>query len=349
MSHSFSRTAVETLANLAVVGNVPAVRRALDGVSAADQRRLIAEADQFGQSPLDHAARQGHAALLRFFRTELLDDDVAALATLSATRNATRQTPLIGAADAGQLEVVQELVQHWHADAYARDENGYTALHCAAASDNAEVIEFLIGAGECQADMLRGSDDKHTPLHSAATFGSTAALRALVRLGANVNAVESNFRATPLALAIFNRHADCVATLLDAGADLDRHRNSHGHTAFDLAQTSSPEVRALVDAARTARRARRIDDDDWGEILGEADSTVAVLAEPGADDLLAELDDIVVEDPDSWQLDAAAPQPAMPPVAVLEALLSVLRGLTELAPAELVDEAPAMVLRAPFC
>ncbi len=349
MSHS--RRSVETLANLAVVGNVAAVRRALDGASVAEQRRVIAQADRFGQSPLDHAARQGHVRLLEFFRTELLDDDVAALSTLSATRNATRQTPLIGAADAGQLDVVVELVHNWHADVYARDENGYTAVHCAAASDHADVIEFLIGA-DCHADMLRGSDDKHTPLHSAATFGSLSALRSLLRLGANPNAVETNFRATPLALAIFNRHVDCVAALLDAGADLDRHRNAHGHTAFDLAQTSSPEVRALVDAARTAQRARRADDDDWGEILGDADSTVAVLAEPDADaSLLSELDDIVIEDPGSWQLDAAPPQPAMPPVAVLEALLSVLRNLTELAPPAPPDDvdAPALVLRAPFC
>jgi ankyrin repeat protein len=342
-------TLVELFANLSLVGNVERFERALSQ-HHADLFAVLQCADKFGETCVAHAARQGHAALLAFFRSCLRDS--ARLRLVAETRNATLQTPLILAADAGQLACVVELVRHWHSDVMSRDQNGYTALHCAAASDQVECIDFLL-LGGCGADMLLGSDDRHTPLHCAATFGSARAVDALLRLGADKNAVETNFKATPLSLAVFNRHAACTKLLLAAGADIDRLRNSHGDTAFDLAARSSPEIRALVDSARRARdeaAALRTVGDDWSDIVGAAESTVAALAADDAE-LVRELDAIVVDDDDvpaevpAAAAAAAATVPSASQTQVLEALLGVLRGVAQHAEADV----SAPLLRVPFC
>jgi ankyrin repeat protein len=348
MNVSQSSPLVELFANLSLVGNVERFERAMSQHTLfhADLFALLQRVDKFGETCVGHAARQGHAALLAFFRTCLLRDS-ARLRLLAEARNATLQTPLILAADAGQLACVVELVRHWHADVMSRDQNGYTALHCAAASDQVECIEFLLGA--CGADMLLGSDDRHTPLHSAATFGSARAVDALLRLGADVNAVETNFKATPLSLAVFNRHAACAELLLAAGADIDRLRNSHGDTAFDLAARSSPEIRALVDSARArneAAAALRTADDDWSDIVGAAESTVAALAADDAE-LVRELDAIVVDDDVSVAVPAAVPSESQ--TQVLEALLGVLRGVAQLSQRDAEADVGAPLLRVPFC
>ncbi len=60
-----------------------------------------------------------------------------------------------------------------------------------------------------------------TPLHLAASTNKTDCITALVRYGADVNAVEDN-QATPVLLAAYHGHTECIEALHNAKADLNR-------------------------------------------------------------------------------------------------------------------------------
>ena len=79
-----------------------------------------------------------------------------------------------------------------------RDEDGYSALHCAAYSDSFDVAVLLIKYG---ADVHGRTDDGWTPLHSAARWNSDSVASLLLAYGADVNA-HTNGRLTPIQLAV---------------------------------------------------------------------------------------------------------------------------------------------------
>ena len=69
-----------------------------------------------------------------------------------------------------------------------------------------------------------------TPLLAAACRGYTGILRALIRAGADLEAVGRK-RRRPLHIAARKGHVDCVAALVAAGADVDA-RDSSARTPF---------------------------------------------------------------------------------------------------------------------
>ncbi len=136
----------------------------------------------------------------------------------------------------------------------------YAGLHAAAAKDDAARIERLIAAGE-RPDVQDANG--RTPLHVATFFGHRAAARALLRLGADPNALDaqkydavtiasvrndvpmltlvldggasaknitSPYDGTALIAAAHLGHAEIVRTLIAVGAPLD-HVNNLGWTA----------------------------------------------------------------------------------------------------------------------
>jgi ankyrin repeat protein len=137
----------------------------------------------------------------------------------------------------------------------------YRGLHAAAAAGNAVEIEKLAGAG----GKLEDKDGNgRTPLHIAVFMGKRDAARALLRLGANPNALDgqrydivtiasvandvpmlklaieggasaknitSPYDGTALIAAAHLGHAEIVRTLIAAGAPLD-HVNNLGWTAL---------------------------------------------------------------------------------------------------------------------
>ncbi|MGE0564435.1 MAG: ankyrin repeat domain-containing protein [Pseudolabrys sp.] len=137
----------------------------------------------------------------------------------------------------------------------------YAGLHAAAARGDAADIEKLVKAGA----RIDAQDSRsRTPLHVAAFFRRHDAARTLIRLGANVNALEqqqydvitiasvnddvemlkiaiagggnaraitSPYQGTALIAAAHLGHADIVRTLIAAKAPLD-HVNNLGWTAL---------------------------------------------------------------------------------------------------------------------
>jgi hypothetical protein len=151
-------------------------------------------------------------------------------------------TPLITiAARAGAVEVMRYLIAAG-ADVNARTPAGETSLMLAAyfgmddgaASRRHEaVMQILVKAGA----SLESEWYSYTPLSYAAYKGSVRTVKFLIDLGARVDTDVDrgmSYVPTPLMMAAMMGHAECVETLLYAGADA-RIRVKDGLTARELA------------------------------------------------------------------------------------------------------------------
>ncbi len=135
-------------------------------------------------------------------------------------------------------------------DLHARNEDGDTPLHLAAAGGNSAAALLLVEGG---ADIEDRNFVGATPLHLAAAHDRAAIVTELLAAGADVNAVDSA-GITPL-LASLNpvrraqRAVDLPLRLLSLGADPNA-RDSHGRTPLYLAASAGElaVVRALLES-----------------------------------------------------------------------------------------------------
>lgn len=111
---------------------------------------------------------------------------------------------------------------------HAREDDGVTSLHVAAASGSVACVRALA----CIPPDVT-SHDGATPMHAAALMARDDVVRALINRGACVDA-RDNDQQTPLMLAARWGHASTVRALLDAGADSGA-RDAHGATALHMA------------------------------------------------------------------------------------------------------------------
>lgn len=102
------------------------------------------------------------------------------------------------------------------------------------------------GPGEVRAtDRVGGDDNGVTQLMRLSLKGDVSAVKALLELGADVNATDKDGE-TALMAASFNGNARVVRTLLEHGAEVNR-RSKTGWTALDLAvKRGNDEVRELL-------------------------------------------------------------------------------------------------------
>ena len=132
---------------------------------------------------------------------------------------------------------VTRCLAEFGADLKARDGNGWTPLHVAAAfGETPSVVAALLDAG---ADPRARDEHGRTPLHMVAWFSKTSAVvAALLDAGADLKA-RSKDGETPLHMAAwFSRTPSVVAALLDAGAD-PRAKNAKGKIPWDLIPDAS--------------------------------------------------------------------------------------------------------------
>ncbi len=143
---------------------------------------------------------------------------LAALAvSVLLTSATTSDTPLADAAMKGDAAGVRTLLASG-ADVNAARGDGMTALHWAAETGNAEIADILVNAGAILGVTTRLG--AYTPLHVAGRKGAAEVIRVLLDAGADPRAVAAT-GSTPLHLAAGSGSADAARHLLDAGAEVD--------------------------------------------------------------------------------------------------------------------------------
>ncbi|KAF1326263.1 Serine/threonine protein kinase, partial [Globisporangium splendens] len=239
----------------------------------------VDDQDEFGQSALRAAVREGHVAVAR----TLLD----AGATMDDNNGAVGEPLLFLAAKNGRADVVKLLVSmgasvhmknrygrtplfvavtRRHATVVAtliglsacvgeEDNDGKTALYFATRHKNADMVKLLIDLGACVHDKDKSGK---TALFAAAEHGYIDALKTLIEMGALVS-VKDIEGETPLIVAAREGQVDVVAALIDAGASVED-KNISGETPLIVAAS-----KGRVDVVRTLMEAgASISDKDNG-------------------------------------------------------------------------------------
>ncbi len=178
------------------------------------------------------------------------------MAVLKAVKTSTQfgkvdMTPMLAACQSGNLEQVRELVQQAEAaspeDLAAllneRDTNfaGSAALHWAAFSGNADLVQYLL---EAKADpRATNTRDKSHPLHLAARYGKTEAVDVLLRRAPEMLNNTNDKGNSALIEAAAQGHDETAKLLLGLRAALE-HRNTSHKTAL-LVATEMGELEAV--------------------------------------------------------------------------------------------------------
>jgi ankyrin repeat protein len=143
--------------------------------------------------------------------------------------------PVADAAQQGDRDGVKALIKQ-AADVNAAQGDGMTALHWAAMKDDAELAQTLLyaGANVRAATRIGG----YTPLILAAQHGHADVIAPLIAANADVNAKTMN-GTTPLMLAAASGSVDAVKLLLDKGADVNAKESVRGMNAAMFAAASN--------------------------------------------------------------------------------------------------------------
>ena len=162
------------------------------------------------------------------------------------------ESPVADAAQRGDADAVRALLREG-ADVNAAQADGTSALHWAAANDDATIIEVLLYAGaNTEATTRLGG---YTPLHLAARRGNAVALDALAAGGADLGAFTST-GVTALHYAAESGRADAVAALVRHGAEVDASTSTDAQTPLMWATAANrlEAMRTLLEAGADPSR-----------------------------------------------------------------------------------------------
>lgn len=222
-----------------------------------DYRANVDLPDIQGSTPLLHACNDNNAkAALALIK---------AGANVNLGSTGYGRTPLMYASQKGNDQIVQALIEHkvdlnalcsqgpalrWAVNNKAMavikllvaagadpnlmppqpDKGLFNTLGCAAANDDLETMDLLLGQ---KADVNGTGEGGVTPLMAAAEYNSGEALERLLAAGANVGAKDKRGR-TALMIAAGFGEGKIVRTLLDKGAD-PNDADPLGNTALNMA------------------------------------------------------------------------------------------------------------------
>mmetsp|Transcript_23542 Transcript_23542/g.81939 ORF Transcript_23542/g.81939 Transcript_23542/m.81939 type:complete len:415 (-) Transcript_23542:38-1282(-) len=131
------------------------------------------------------------------------------------------------AAMGGSRLVVMTLIEVHGAEVDSLDADECTPLHVAARDDKADACRALLELG---ANIEARNCAGNTPLHCAAANGCRAAMEVLFAAGADVHARNTG-EWTPLYIAAFNSRIECIDMLAAQGADVNV-KTKRGDTAM---------------------------------------------------------------------------------------------------------------------
>lgn len=160
------------------------------------------------------------------------------------------------ASAAGKSDRVAEILKIDLQSMNARDIQGYTPLHRAAAFGHSDIVWLLLSKG-AQLDVKNPLAQNITPMHAALWNPDPAVARAtaspLLCNGVDANAKLTDNRA-PLHTAAEMGHVQLAEVLLRKGAEPEA-RDAQGHTALEIAQAHGNA--AMVALLRDPKRAGR--------------------------------------------------------------------------------------------
>jgi ankyrin repeat protein len=180
-----------------------------------DESSALRNAEELG-SPLAAAASTGQDELVRRLLRMGADPNSRYCAQFFR--------PIHAAAKSGKSSITNMLLEAGADISSASYGPGYplengTALHLAAREGNIEVIQALIDGGHEVNCILRGTGEPGTALAVAAQNGHDAAIKCLIRNGADPR-LSSHWHNYPLNLAAVKCSLSSVEAILDTGADI---------------------------------------------------------------------------------------------------------------------------------
>ncbi len=140
-----------------------------------------------------------------------------AFISLISTNSISHAGAIHDAAKSGDLAQIQHLVVKG-VDVNERTVIDETPLIIAALADNGEIVNYLLQRG---ADINAWNASGLTALHAAAYAGHTEIVSLLVAKGAVINDSSNRFGTTPLLVATEENHIETVSSLLKLGADVN--------------------------------------------------------------------------------------------------------------------------------
>ena len=118
------------------------------------------------------------------------------------------------AAHLGDLDAMRRLIAGG-ANPAARDAQGFTAMHAAAAGSTGDAMRFLCSLGDARVEVDSRNSTNATPLHVACLRGNVEAARILLAQGADREAREDAEGQTPLFMALKGAQTELLVALLD--------------------------------------------------------------------------------------------------------------------------------------
>ncbi|XP_059490166.1 ankyrin repeat domain-containing protein 49-like [Neocloeon triangulifer] len=146
--------------------------------------------------------------------------------------DASPEEDFLWAAQAGEMQIAEELLQKNPELIRTQDSDGYTPLHRACYSNKVEMVDFLLSKG---APIDLPTTDGWLPLHSACKWGNHRCAIKLLMHGAPINAASGSGQTALHIAASCRSDKKCLKLLLSwPGLDPDL-KNAEGETAYDKA------------------------------------------------------------------------------------------------------------------
>jgi cytohesin len=231
----------EPIHDAAGKGDVAEVKRLLE----QDPKlvNLVESAKSGGVTPLHHAAKKGHKAVVELLLASGADIDARGsygtaleLAVFNSHRDVAKllldkgaRLDIFTASGLGKKDEVERLLRADKTLIKAADPDGRTALHWAAYTGQKAVAELLLAKGAKLDPQATNScwGLTGTPLHYAAYTGRKEVAELLLAHGADVNA-RDDCEQTPLHVAAYNNKLGVAEVLIAHEADVNACGNRDG-------------------------------------------------------------------------------------------------------------------------